>query len=174
MQNYIQKIGIFFIVAGLVFTFSCINENEIEQRSFEEELSELDSMLNKLIVKGYDLDTTNLGVYYIVKEEGEGPFPVKGDTCFIEYKTFLLNGQLIESSFDLHTNGKSIFLLGVSGIPSMTPGWENGIKRMNAGSKIDFYVPSNLAYGKDGTKSIPPYSTLIYRTIMHDLGPVDE
>jgi len=42
-------------------------------------------------------------------------------------------------------------------------GWTEGLMLMSEGSTYRLYIPSNLAYGKDGIQGIiPPYSTLIF------------
>lgn len=171
MQKYFKTITFILIAAGLSFAFSCNNENGIESRTFEDELAELDSMLNRKIEAGYDIDTTNLGVYYIVKQEGEGPLPVQDDTCSIDYLAYFPNGNLFDSSDDHHPKGIWKFLYGE---PDMIPGLKNGIGRMNEGAIHEMMIPSNLAYGEKGTGTIPPYTTLIYIVEMHELGKVEE
>lgn len=174
MKTSFYTISLLPLLIGLIVISSC-SEEEVPQRTPEQERAELDSMLTKLINKGFTVDTTDSGVFYIIKKPGKGPFPQEGDTCYIEYRIHLLhNDRLIERSKDYNAHGISTFILGGSGIPAMTPGWEDGIKRMNAGSEIDFYIPSRLAYGKDGTSDIPPYTTVIYVCKMHDLRPKPE
>ena len=171
MQKYIKKIAFYIVALGLVFNLSCINGEETEERTFDDELAELDSMLQRKIEAGYDIDTTNLGVYYIVREEGEGPLPVQGDTCFIDYLAYFPNGTLFDASDDHHPQGIWQFLYGT---PDMIPGLKNGIGRMNEGAIHEMMIPSNLAYGEKGNATIPPYTTLIYIVEMHDLGKVEE
>ncbi|HKL34308.1 MAG TPA: FKBP-type peptidyl-prolyl cis-trans isomerase [Tangfeifania sp.] len=171
MQKYIKKIAFYIVALGLVFNLSCINGEETEERTFDDELAELDSMLNKLTEAGYDIDTTSIGVYYIVKEEGEGPFPQPGDTCFIDYLGYFADGTLFDRSEDYHTNGIWKFLYGE---PDMIPGLKSGIGRMNEGAEIEMFILSNLAYGESGTRNIPPFTTLIYLSKMHELNPVDD
>ena len=173
MQKYIKKIAFYIMAIGLVFTLSCINGGETEERTFDDELAELDSMLQKLIDSGYDIDTTNIGVYYIIKEEGEGPFPKPGETCVIDLQGFFPNGNKFIDSKDYYTNGRWKFLYGQRQW-HMTPGLESGIGQMNEGAKIEMIIPSNLAFGEKGTKTIPPYTTLIYKSKMHELNPVDD
>ena len=48
------------------------------------------------------------------------------------------------------------------------PGWEEGIATMKKGEKARLVCPSNLAYGPEGTKGIPPFSTLIFDIEMID------
>lgn len=171
MQKYIKKIAISIMAVGLVFSLSCLNENGTEERTFEDELAELDSMLDKLAEAGYDIDTTSIGVYYIIKEEGEGPFPQPGDTCFIDYLGYFPDGTLFDRSEDYHSNGIWKFIYGN---PDMIPGLKSGLGRMNEGAKIEMIIPSNLAYGAKGTANIPPYTTLIYLSKMHELNPVND
>jgi FKBP-type peptidyl-prolyl cis-trans isomerase FkpA len=171
MQKYIKPISLILIVTGLVFAFSCDNKDEIETRTFEEEQAELDSILHKKIEDGYDIDTTDLGVYYIVREEGEGPLPGRGDTCFIDYRAFYTDGTLFDASDSHHTQGIWKFLYGE---PDMIPGLKNGIGRMNEGAIHEMMILSNLAYGERGTSTIPPYTTLVYIVEMHELNPVEK
>jgi len=173
MQKFIKSLTLYIIFSGLVLTFSCNKKEEPEIRTFEDELVELDAMLDKRIEAGYDIKTT-MGVYYIVLADGEGPNPDTGDTCYIEYKLHLQNGKLIKRSHDYNTSGIIKFLLGATGIPYMTPGWENGIRKMNKDAEFEFIIPSNLGYGDKGTSEIPPFTTLIYRTKMHDLRPKEK
>lgn len=171
MQKYIKKIAFSILTVGLVFSLSCINDNGIEERTFEEELAELDSMLYKLTENGYDIDTTELGVFYIVKEPGEGPLPQPGDTCYIDYIGYFSDGTLFDRSDYYHSNGIWKFIYGN---PDMIPGLKSGLGRMNEGAKIEMIIPSNLAYGEKGTSNIPPFTTLIYLSKMHELNPVND
>jgi FKBP-type peptidyl-prolyl cis-trans isomerase len=48
-------------------------------------------------------------------------------------------------------------------------GWSEGIQLMNVGSKYKFYIPSEIAYGREGrtnpytgTVIIPPYAPLVF------------
>jgi FKBP-type peptidyl-prolyl cis-trans isomerase FkpA len=171
MKKYIQTVVFFITITVLFFNSSCIDNNEIEPRTFDDELAELDAMITKLEESGFDVDTTDIGVYYIVEEEGEGPFPKDGDTCFIDFRGYFKDGILFHDSEDYHTNGIWKFIFGK---PDMIPGLKSGLKQMNEGAKIEMIIPSNLAYGDKGTANIPPFTTLIYESKMHELNPVEE
>jgi FKBP-type peptidyl-prolyl cis-trans isomerase len=41
-------------------------------------------------------------------------------------------------------------------------GWTEGLQLMPVGSKFEFFIPSNLAYGEHGSGSIGPDATLIF------------
>ena len=49
-------------------------------------------------------------------------------------------------------------------LSQMIGGWKEGIIKMHTGDIFEFYIPSDLGYGADGSgSSIPPYSTLIFK-----------
>ena len=41
-------------------------------------------------------------------------------------------------------------------------GWTEGLQLMPVGSKYEFYIPSELAYGANGPQTIGPNQTLIF------------
>ena len=171
MQKTIKLLLSFLLINGLIFSYSCITDDEPEPRTFEDEMAELDALLVKLNNEGFTLDTTEMGVYYLVQEPGEGPFPQTGDTCFIDFTGYLTNGVIFESSEEFYDNGIWKFVFGN---PEIIPGLEDGIAHMNKGAKIEMIIPSNLAYGAKGTANIPPYTTLLYTSKMHDLRPKEQ
>lgn len=171
MENKIKNLAIILLVSTILTGISCLTPDDPEPRTEEKELEELAEMISKLEEEGFDVDTTNLGVYYIVREQGEGPYPQEGDTCFIDYLGYLSNGNLFETSKEYHPpNGIWQFTYRPEDV---IPGLVNGISRMNKGAEIEMIIPSDLAYGSSGTNLIPPYTPLIYLSKMHDLRPVD-
>lgn len=171
MQKYIAKTGLFVLALSLILNLSCEKEEVIEKRTFEDELAELDSMLADRIADGYDIDTTELGVFYIVRDTGHGPFPEKGDTCFIKYRGYFPNGTLFDASQEYHPEGVWKFLYRE---PDIITGFESGIGHMNEGSELEMIIPSSLGYGEKGSANVPPYTTLIYVAEMIKLRPAEE
>jgi FKBP-type peptidyl-prolyl cis-trans isomerase 2 len=41
-------------------------------------------------------------------------------------------------------------------------GWTEALQLMPVGSKWELFIPSDLAYGKNGNRNIPPNSTLVF------------
>jgi FKBP-type peptidyl-prolyl cis-trans isomerase FkpA/FKBP-type peptidyl-prolyl cis-trans isomerase FklB len=98
---------------------------------------------------------TESGLQYQVLEQGEGPKPAASDRVRVHYRGTLLDGQEFDSSY---TRGEpATFVLN-----QVIPGWTEGLQLMSVGSKYKFYIPSDLAYGPQGGRSIEPNSTLIF------------
>jgi len=146
-----------------VFAVSCMDEvDPYEPPTKAEELELLDSYLAQLEDSGLDVDTTDLGVYYVVDSIGEGAFPMDGDTCTVNYTGFFLNGDVFDRS------GANPFSL-VLGEQMVISGWEDGLKVLNKGAKGYLVIPSNLAYGENGYSSIPPNTTIVFNIEMLDI-----
>lgn len=159
---------IFSFALVLVLITSCIDV-DTEDRTYTEEMLELDELLSSLVAQGYDIDTTTLGVYYIVVEEGTGACPVDGDTISINYNGYFADGTLFDSSDDWATDGIWGFVYGEQ---SLITGFNNALSVMNADSQMQFIIPSNLAYGSYGYGSIGAYQTLVFAIEMHEIKSV--
>ncbi len=163
---------------GLIFSFafvlvlitSCIDV-ATEDRTYNDEMLELDELLTSLVAEGYDIDTTALGVYYIVVEDGTGECPVDGDTISINYNGYFADGTLFDSSDDWATDGIWEFVYGEQ---SLITGFNDALSVMKAGSQMQFIIPSDLAYGSYGYGSIGEYQTLIFVIEMHEIKSVSD
>lgn len=96
------------------------------------------------------------GLQYKVIKEGSGTRPKATDEVTVHYKGTLLNGEMFDSSYD-------------RGEPTSFPlnrvikGWTEGLQLMSVGSKYEFYIPSDLAYGdRQMGPKIMPGSLLIF------------
>jgi FKBP-type peptidyl-prolyl cis-trans isomerase FklB len=105
--------------------------------------------------KGKDgVKTTPSGLQYKVVKEGTGPRPSKTSTVTVHYKGMLLDGKEFDSSYK--RGQPATFPLN-----QVIPGWTEGVAMMNAGSKYEFWIPGDLAYGPQGSPpTIPPNATL--------------
>jgi len=119
-----------------------------DNRKLEEEFLETNG-------KRVEVKTTSSGLQYEVINEGQGEKPVSNSVVKVNYVGTFIDGSPFDSSQD--ENGVFIPL------DMVIPGWSEGLQLMTEGSKYKFYIPSNLAYGKEGVQSvIPPYSPLIF------------
>lgn len=104
------------------------------------------------------------GFYYEVLKAGRGPNATYAQRIRFDYRSYLL---LTGEPYD-QTYGKRDPIIHVVGKP-MFPGLIDAFQLMNAGSKYRFYFPYQLAFGPDGSGSIPGYTPLIYEVELHEL-----
>ena len=95
------------------------------------------------------------GLQYIVITNGTGAMPAASDVVTVNYRGTLIDGTEFDSSYK-------------RGQPAQFPvggvihGWTEALLKMNVGSKWKLFIPSELAYGENGQRGIPPNSVLIF------------
>lgn len=101
-------------------------------------------------------DGKTVELQYKVVTEGTGSTPKSNDVVKVNYRGTLINGKEFDSS-------------AKAGQPATFPlnrvikGWTEGLQLMKVGSKYEFYIPPDLAYGDNGSGPlIEPGSTLIF------------
>lgn len=99
--------------------------------------------------------TLESGLQYKVLAEGKGPQPGASDTVKVHYTGSLISGEVFDSSVE---RGEPVSF-PVNGVIS---GWTEALQLMPTGSKWQLYIPSNLAYGPNGNRSIGPNETLLF------------
>lgn len=109
---------------------------------------------------------TESGLMYLIEEEGNGPKPTVGQQVQVHYELKLVNGTVVDSSFQ---RGQPIAIS--IGVGQVIPGWDEGILLLNEGSKATLVVPSDLGYGPAGAGGvIPPNATLIFKVELVKVG----
>ena len=94
------------------------------------------------------------GLQYEVTASGNGRKPKATDQVRCHYEGRLVDGTLFDSSID---RGEP----AVFGVNQVIAGWTEGVQLMSEGSKYEFYIPYDLAYGEHGAPgAIPPYAAL--------------
>ena len=100
--------------------------------------------------------TTESGLQYKILTPAEGVKPKAEDTVKVHYKGTLLDGTEFDSSYA--RNEPAVFPLN-----QVIPGWTEAVQLMNVGSKIQLFLPPNMAYGDRGAPPvIEPGSMLIF------------
>lgn len=96
------------------------------------------------------------GLQYAVLKEGAGNM-VSSDTTMVKvaYRAFFVDGREFDSSYKL---GAPVEFT----LSQVIKGWREGIRLMPAGSRYKFFIPAELAYGKEGLQDVPPNAPLIY------------
>jgi FKBP-type peptidyl-prolyl cis-trans isomerase len=112
--------------------------------------------------KRAEVITTESGLQYEIIEQGDGPMPTESSSVAVFYEGTLIDGSVFDSSYE---TGDTV-RFPLSGV---IRGWTEGLQLMPVGSTYKFYLPSNLAYGPQGTGPIPPNATLIFKVELLDI-----
>jgi FKBP-type peptidyl-prolyl cis-trans isomerase FklB len=112
--------------------------------------------LEENLKKNPKLKTTASGIQYEVLKAGSGEKPKATDKVLTHYHGTHINGTVFDSSVD---RGEPIeFALN-----QVIKGWTEILQLMPKGSKWKVYIPSDLAYGAQGSQGgIGPNETLIF------------
>jgi len=126
-------------------------------RASEQEFLAMNSQRNGVHV-------TPSGLQYEIIVEKDGEKPASNSVVRVNYEVTLTDGTSIDKSDD--SNGAVIPL------DVVIPGWSEGVMLMSKGSVYRLYIPSELAYGKNGVQNfIPPYSALIFTVELLGIEP---
>ena len=108
------------------------------------------------------------GLQYKVIKEGTGPKPKPSDRVKVHYTGKLINGTEFDSS---RKRGPEPAQFGVT---QVIKGWTQALTNMPVGSHWELYIPSDLAYGPNGSgRQIEPNSTLIFDVELVDIAKVE-
>lgn len=92
-----------------------------------------------------------------ILREGAGVGAKNRDMLTVHYTAFLTTGQQVDSSRE---RGQTLtFKLGTAAV---IDGWDEALKGAKVGEIRKITVPPHLAYGKKGTKKVPPNATIIF------------
>jgi len=99
---------------------------------------------------------TESGLQYEIINEGSGPKPSQSDTVITHYHGSLTDGTVFDSSVERGEPAQ----FPVNGV---IQGWIEALQLMPVGSKWRLTIPSDLAYGDQGSPPvIGPGATLIF------------
>lgn len=99
--------------------------------------------------------TTASGLQYKIVTEGKGEKPKESDTVVTNYRGTTIDGKEFDSSYK--RNEPAEFPLA-----GVIKGWTEGLQLISVGTKAQFYIPAELAYGDNAPPEIGPGQTLIF------------
>jgi FKBP-type peptidyl-prolyl cis-trans isomerase len=111
------------------------------------------------------VQVTASGLQYKVLKAAEGAKAKGDDVVEVHYRGTLVDGTEFDSSY---SRGQPASF----GLSRVIKGWTEGLQLMPVGSKYQFVIPSELAYGQNGSPpKIPPHSTLIFEVDLLSVKP---
>src|SRR6266513_1401773 len=109
--------------------------------------------------------TTASGLQYKAIKEGTGAQPKATDTVTVNYRGTTINGTEFDSSYK--RGQPATFPLN-----GVIKGWTEGLQLMKTGSKYQFFVPANLAYGERAVSpELGANATLIFEVELLEIKP---
>jgi len=118
------------------------------------------------LAAGKDLSSSKNGgiLKQVVKEGEKDNKPYIGDTVYVHYTGYLVDGTKFDSSVD--RGEKFSFKIGEG---SVIKGWDDGVITMNKGEVSRFIIKPSYGYGNKGSPpSIPGSATLIFDIELFD------
>ena len=148
-----KNLTIITIIITLIFFTSCKSKEE----------KELDKIADYIEENNITTQPTESGLYYIETKAGTGNLAKVGDKVTVHYTGTYIDGKQFDSSI----GGEPFpFYLGYGNVIA---GWDEGIAYMKKGGKAKLIVPSKLAYGPNGYRSVPGYATLLFDVELVDI-----
>ncbi len=127
-----------------------------------EDLGEYEKVLLRQYIREakIDIPPTEDGIYYIVQQTGNGPGVAAGDTVTIHYEGHFLNGKFFDST--RRRNEPFQFVYGQQW--QVIGGLEKAIGKMREGDKALVVIPSEQAFGADGSSAgiVPPFTPVVF------------
>ena len=135
---------------------------EKAKKEGEENLKKADEFLDNNIRDNSDIKETPTGLQYRVINEAQGAKPVQTDRVKVHYVGRLIDGSQFDSSIE---RGEPTEF----GLNQVIKGWTEGLQLMSVGSKYEFFIHPNIAYGSRPRPKIPANSVLIFEIELLDI-----
>jgi FKBP-type peptidyl-prolyl cis-trans isomerase FkpA len=108
----------------------------------------------------------NKGLFVVVKEPGSGKIPTAGNRLRVDYKGYLLDGRVFDTSIEQEARNAGIYnpqrnyspfeFTYLANPKQVIDAWDIGFQYLKENGKATFYVPSPLGYGQ-----YPPQGSII-------------
>ena len=127
----------------LLFAFFCLSA--CSKDDYDQEIEDYLSKNNLSAQKTVD------GLYYIIEEPGNSKHPVLNSDIRVKYKGYFTDGTVFDQSNDIEFN-----------LSDVITGWRKGMVLFGEGGKGKLLIPPQLAYGENGSGSVPGNTVIIF------------
>lgn len=170
MNIFVKRIfnSLILIITGIAF-FACSDNNDLEKlRKRELEL------LAEFIENNYPNETPkSSGLYFIEVVKGEGDTIVPGDRVQIFYSTWTIDSVLIDETNGFNAGLRYEPYEYVVGAGSAITGLEEASLYMQKGAVANLILPSELAYGQNGSSGVAGFTTLLMQVEIYKVYPIN-
>ena len=154
----------FFLVC-IIFTLiisACSQAPDVEANLNQAEAYLEKNLLNNGVIE------VEPGLQYLVLEslEDSSLHPNLSDTISADFHGTLIDGSVFWSSIEI---GEPLTIQ----LSQLIPGCQKIISLMQEGDFWRVFIHPDLAYGKEGRPTIPPYSVLIFDITLHSIQQKD-
>ncbi len=165
MKRFLTVLTLAFIVVAF---FSCKKSNNLEELR-KNELKKLDEFIS---INYPDSIQKPSGLYYIEELKGHGDSLITlGDRVQIFYATWTIDSVLIDESDGFTLGHRYEPLEYTVGTSSVVKGLEEATTYMREGGKAHLVIPSELAYGQNGSNGVPGFTTLLMQVEVYKVYP---
>ena len=154
-----------FFLVSIIFTLiisACSQAPDVEAN-----LNQAEAFLEKNLLNS-DVIEVEPGLQYMVLEsfEDSSLHPNLSDTITADFHGTLIDGSVFWSSIEI---GEPLTIQ----LSQLIPGCQKIISLMQEGDFWRVFIHPDLAYGKEGRPTIPPYSVLIFDITLHSIQQKD-
>jgi peptidylprolyl isomerase len=153
-----------------------IEDEYLKQEAEQNEARIKQIEVDQIIMKTWDeynkgklqdkLKTSKKGIKYFIVKNGNGSNAKYGQKVNVGY--FGMTHENAVAFDNTFRRNKDLTL--VIGSNKIIAGWNEALLEMNQGMRAVFFIPSSLAYGKDGkTPMIQPNSDLVFYIELHEI-----
>lgn len=135
----------------LLLLFSCADNEVPEIHNVDYDAANETEILNYIAENELTAEKTDSGLYYIINEEGDSENPISTSNVTLAYTGYFLNETIFDESENATFN-----------LNTLITGFSEGTQLLKEGGSGTFILPSRLAYGTQGSGSIPPGSVIVF------------
>ncbi len=139
---------LFFLLVISVFIFAACEEDDPAAEQLKKDIELIEEYL---LDSGLVAESTESGLHYIIEEEGIGNYPTLNSIVKVDYKGYLLNGDVFDEGV---VNDYPLY--------RYIDGWQEGMQFFKEGGEGILLIPSGLGYGSASKPDIPANSVLIF------------
>ena len=166
-----KRIALFVpvLLIAIITIFSCDNNDLGKLRRIE--LEELDAFIQSNYP---DVQQKPSGLYYIETVAGTGDSIKLGDRVQIFYSTWTIDSLLIDETSGFSQGYRYDPFEFVVGSGGAIAGLEEAATYMKPGTRASLVIPSELAYGQNGSASVGGFTTLLMEVEVYKVYPSEQ